>query len=580
MLRFVVTLLICILFVFPASAGPYTAEAGKKWVQVESQPDLATTKARAQVFASHFEHTEAFFTTSGWYAIVIGAVDSQRADKTIAALRASGSVPSDTFATDGDTYLTEVWPQSTEAGGNSLAAAVAREQSWNLDTRIGVQNALMWAGEYKGRLDGDFGRQTRNAIKSFQADRSYPETGYLTPDEIGRLETERLAAIDRTGFKIVTDRELGMRIGMATKLFRRVKALSDAIEFGANVGGSHATLFLLSTFGGTNELRGYYATLLGSKAATDSGYHVLRDQWFAFSDASGGLATYGYAKTGDGTVKGFVMFWPEAETDTYGPLSTAMFNSLESIPGVAFEGGSSAQSTPSAQYDASSGEAAGNGATSLAPTAPSNSPKLVSTGSGFYVDRSGAILTNNHVIDGCSTVTLGDGTPAMPVAEDKKADLALLRSTSGVAPDSTAEFAPRPARLNSDITVVGFPLYGLLGGINVTRGVVSSLSGLGGDSVRIQISAEVQPGNSGGPAIDRTGAVIGVVESKLNAVEVAKLSGDIPQNINFAIRGEIAKIFLTTHGVDFAIQQSPGVQSPSAIAERAQKYTVVLGCWK
>ena len=112
-------------------------------------------------------------------------------------------------------------------------------------------------------------------------------------------------------------------------------------------------------------------------------------------------------------------------------------------------------------------------------------------------------------------------------------DLALLQ-TSVLQEKTVAVFAQSPARLNSDITVVGYPLSGLLGGLNVTRGSVSSLKGLRGDGVQMQISAPVQPGNSGGPVVSGSGAIVGVVVSKLNARRVADETGDIPQNVNFA----------------------------------------------
>ena len=93
---------------------------------------------------------------------------------------------------------------------------------------------------------------------------------------------------------------------------------------------------------------------------------------------------------------------------------------------------------------------------------------------------------------------------------------------------SLARFSARPARLNADVTVIGFPLHGLLGGLNVTRGAISSTSGIKGDDDYFQMTAAVQPGNSGGSVVNELGAVIGVVVSKLDAIKVAEVTGDIP----------------------------------------------------
>ena len=66
--------------------------------------------------------------------------------------------------------------------------------------------------------------------------------------------------------------------------------------------------------------------------------------------------------------------------------------------------------------------------------------------------------------------------------------------------------------------------------------MINSLSGILNDSRFMQISAPVQPGNSGGPLLDTSGHVVGVVAEKLNALKIARATGSIPENINFAIK--------------------------------------------
>jgi S1-C subfamily serine protease len=62
---------------------------------------------------------------------------------------------------------------------------------------------------------------------------------------------------------------------------------------------------------------------------------------------------------------------------------------------------------------------------------------------------------------------------------------------------------------------------------------------------------QVQPGNSGGPVLDLSGNVVGVVSAKLNELAIAQATGSLPQNINFAIKSNTLQIFLDTHGVDY-----------------------------
>jgi serine protease Do len=205
-------------------------------------------------------------------------------------------------------------------------------------------------------------------------------------------------------------------------------------------------------------------------------------------------------------------------------------------------------------------------------------PKAVSGSSGtaFYVSKSGDVLTNAHVVEGCSEIRV-DGVISFVTDISKTFDLALVKVNT-VASVVPAVFSAQPARLNSDVTVIGYPLTGLLGGINVTRGTVSSLTGIQGDSSKMQISAPVQPGNSGGPVLNSTGAVVGVVVSKLNAKKMADLIGVIPQNVNFAIRSEIARLFLFQNGIEPVLVNGGEAISPVVLAEEATKYTAHVSC--
>jgi S1-C subfamily serine protease len=116
--------------------------------------------------------------------------------------------------------------------------------------------------------------------------------------------------------------------------------------------------------------------------------------------------------------------------------------------------------------------------------------------------------------------------------------------------------------------------------LNVAAGEISATSGLRGDAKHLQISAPVQPGNSGGPLLDQSGNVIGIVVSKLNAMKLAEKIGDIPQNVNFAIKGAVAKYLLDINNVDYQTSSATGRIGTAEVAAQARKYTVVLECWK
>ncbi len=225
------------------------------------------------------------------------------------------------------------------------------------------------------------------------------------------------------------------------------------------------------------------------------------------------------------------------------------------------------------------GGPADSGGSNRAPSRPSRpssaTAEAASSGSGFRVAR-GAIVTNHHVIDGCSRLRV-NGIAAEVRGSDARSDLALLAVT---LPGPSASLRAQRAAVGEPVAVAGFPLRGLLSGFNMTTGNLSSLSGMGGDTRLVQITAPVQPGNSGGPMLDSAGNLMGVVVSKLDAMKAAKLTGDIPQNVNFAINANVLRSFLDANSVDYDSASSGKLLLPTAIAEKARGFTVLVECWK
>ena len=200
-----------------------------------------------------------------------------------------------------------------------------------------------------------------------------------------------------------------------------------------------------------------------------------------------------------------------------------------------------------------------------------------STGSGFFVAR-GRVVTNQHVTEECQRLRVAGRGVGRLLASDTRNDLALIELQGGAA--DTATIRVGRVKVGESATVVGFPLSGLLSGVNVTTGNVSSLSGIRGDIRMLQITAPVQAGNSGGPLLGANGNVIGRVGSKLNALKVAQATGDVPQNVNFAINANVLSSFLDANGVDYKAASSGSTLSTQEIARRAQAFTVLVECLK
>ncbi len=250
-----------------------------------------------------------------------------------------------------------------------------------------------------------------------------------------------------------------------------------------------------------------------------------------------------------------------------------------------------AEATAPSAKSASAGQKGVPGASKNAPastaSAPTSKPKAErsgGTGSGFFITHDGHVLTNAHVVEGCATVTVrtaqGSIAPASVLSRNANDDLALLKAE--IKADRVAALRANPSpRAGESIVVYGFPLSGLLSSAgNATTGGISALAGLRNDSRHLQISAPVQPGNSGGPLVDMSGNVVGVVFSKLNALKVAKSTDDIPQNINFAIKASVAANFLDAGGFAYTSGQPGKDMAVPDVVERAKSFSVEVRCGK
>jgi len=203
-------------------------------------------------------------------------------------------------------------------------------------------------------------------------------------------------------------------------------------------------------------------------------------------------------------------------------------------------------------------------------------------GAGVIATADGLVLTNHHVVQECDEISVRDAderrTVARVVGEDVANDLALLKAERRFPKAANFRREP-PLQAGESVTVVGFPLASLLGfEPNVAFGYISAVGGLRGDASRFQISAPIHKGNSGGPILDQSGRVIGVVTSKLNALAVQKRLGDLPQNISFGVKGEVALGFLDSHDVRARSAAGGAKLDNTEVAAIGREVTVLVAC--
>jgi S1-C subfamily serine protease len=176
----------------------------------------------------------------------------------------------------------------------------------------------------------------------------------------------------------------------------------------------------------------------------------------------------------------------------------------------------------------------------------------VSTGTGFFIASGGYLVTNHHVIEDATDYAVRDHKgrfyKAAVIARDSNRDLALLK-VNGAFPSlkiASSESVSKGQR----VLVVGYPQISIQGNESkVTDGIISSFSGIRNDEDWFQISVPIQGGNSGGPLVTESGGVVGVVVATANVAKYYKLTGNLPQNVNYAIKSKVLLDFLKTQNL-------------------------------
>jgi S1-C subfamily serine protease len=209
-------------------------------------------------------------------------------------------------------------------------------------------------------------------------------------------------------------------------------------------------------------------------------------------------------------------------------------------------------------------------------------PGATPAGSGLAINTQGSVLTANHVVQGCSAVRVLDAAglvwQASVIAGDPGADLALLKCDRGFAAAAAFRMGAG-VRAGDGVFSVGFGLSGSAAREpGVAAGTVTALAGLRNSSWQLRISAPAQPGSAGGPVLDASGSVVGIVIPRADAIRLAGVTGDTPQDVSFAIKGELAQMFLRAQGAEFQTSPSGASLPTEEIVARARAFTVQVEC--
>lgn len=219
--------------------------------------------------------------------------------------------------------------------------------------------------------------------------------------------------------------------------------------------------------------------------------------------------------------------------------------------------------------------------TGKASTIDLRGKQLARAGSGFFVAADGALITNHRLVDGCSLIsvspTFGEMRAAVPIGADPEADLALLRADA--VPPGIASFTDSHGVLSGEpLYVIGYPGPGTA----TAEPALTSVKILGSQKTvfsapTIAIEGAILSGNNGGPLLDSSGGVIGVVLA--NATQTYAATGGRADAVGLVSPSETLQRFLQEHGVDGRAGLKIPPKSEDRLLIDARPFMVQVGCW-
>jgi len=582
---------LAIILIFTTVLGAAAQQVA--WIQIEAHPTLREAEARARAYAGVLDDVNGFRMKTGWYAVALGPYDTDTAGSALNRLRATGEVPNDSYLADGTQFRQQFWPvgQTTlseatvpatappptpttpatqdpaavmaEAAPMALpdeTKAQARNSERALDrpAREALQIALKWEGFYNSGIDGAFGPGTRRAMADYQAAKGYDETGILTTNQRAELLAGYQAVIDSLGMQTVFDQDAGIAVPMPVTMVSFSHYEAPFAHYDPTANGK-VRVVLISQKGNQDTLFGLYDILQTLEIVPLEGARTRRNSEFTLTGENADIVSYTYAKLVDGAVKGFTLIWPTGDEKRRSLALTAMKTGFESLGDTAL--------ADTAGLD----EAAQS--LDLLSGLEIRRPDIAR--SGFYVDASGAVLTTAQVVGGgCQRVTIDDTYEADITAVDDTLGVAILKPTASLSPSGVASFLTGAPRLHSDIAVSGYSYGGRLGAPTLTFGTLAELAGLGGETYLARLSLAPQAGDAGGPVLDSTGAVLGMLTA-----DPDDATRQLPQDVHFAANAGALAQFLSENGVQTTATDPDGAMDPVDMTTLAENMTVLVSCW-
>lgn len=578
------------------------AAQDQAWVQVEAFSNQTEAETQARAYASAFPDVVGYRLGSRWYGIALGPYSRDGAAARMAELKRENLIPRDSFVSDGTNFREQYWPigamapsavtpapeaiapdavapeaavdtqaptvaeaPAPEAAATDETPAQARrsESELSREDRQDLQRALAFEGFYTAAIDGAFGPGTRRSMADWQTALGFEATGILTTAQRALLVANWQADLAEYGFATVTEEEAGIEIDLPLGLVTFDHYEPPFVHFNGPTPEAMRVI-LISQPGERAALYGLYDILqtlaiIPPQTEQFAGERTRGERSFDINAANASMGSYAHAELSQGLVKGYILVWPQADADRAGRVLAGMKSSFRPFGNRALDPGMVAM-TDTARRGLLAGLEV---------------RKPLSAQSGFYVDGTGRVLTAAAGVAQCGRVTLDGVTDASVTLTDGPSGLAVLTPAKPLAPLAFGALQTAPDRIGAEIAVAGYSYGGTLPAPVMTYGTLEDIMGLDGETGLKRLGVATLPGDVGGPVIDATGAVLGMLRTRMT--DSARV---LPAGVEFATSSAVISDVLERAGIKTTEATPAGALAPEDLTRRAMGMTVLVSCWE
>ena len=395
--------------------------------------------------------------------------------------------------------------------------------------RRAIQDNLVWTGIYKGIVDGEFGRMTYNAMRTYTSRRPGAVEGILGAPDRAALAAEAAKARAAVDFRVIQEPRAGFAIGIPQKIFSRKTDGDSGVRFETADKTAGVETFRLRE--STTSLQTFYESLRATAPNRRVTYSVLRPDFFVVAAETPTRSSYTRVARGmagnEAVLRGFTVSWPKAQQARYEILSIAIANAFDPFghKAAAAAGGTKPSGAP--------------GADASQRTAPPSAPAITSTAVALAPNRFVAVLSQPV----CMDARVGSRAARL-VRQDPATGLTLFEVAGATA---TRLRAGAQKAASGASAVVLFAAPGerpTASSISVATGSLSDFS----DPQTARLLAYLPSEATGAPVLSRKGELVGLVAPV--PANLRKNPGAPPPASRTMISGEALMAFAMASGLE------------------------------